>query len=87
MHALVPTSILWDELWNSVVVFFHPIFINKIDVIGADEEGTLAVLKGHRRELIDPLIDQHREADRRAKRGGRCAEQGWLEDEPGAAQN
>jgi adenylate cyclase len=27
---------------------------------GADEEKTLAVLKGHRRELIDPLIDQHR---------------------------
>jgi adenylate cyclase len=29
-------------------------------LMGADEEGTLAVLKGHRRELIDPLIDQHR---------------------------
>ena len=28
--------------------------------MGADEEKTLAVLKGHRRELIDPLIDQHR---------------------------
>src|SRR6266446_7336140 len=28
--------------------------------MGADEEGTLAVLKSHRRELIDPLIDQHR---------------------------
>jgi adenylate cyclase len=27
---------------------------------GADEEKILAVLKGHRRELIDPLIDQHR---------------------------
>jgi adenylate cyclase len=29
-------------------------------LMGVDEEGTLAVLKGHRRELIDPLIDQHR---------------------------
>jgi adenylate cyclase len=29
-------------------------------LMGADEEKTLAVLKGHRRELIDPLIDQHR---------------------------
>jgi len=29
-------------------------------LIGADEEGTLAVLKGDRRELIDPLIAQHR---------------------------
>ena len=29
-------------------------------LMGADEERTLAVLKGHRRELIDPLIDQHR---------------------------
>jgi adenylate cyclase len=29
-------------------------------LMGADEEGTLAVLKGHRRELIDPLIGQHR---------------------------
>ena len=28
-------------------------------LMGADEEGTLAALKGHRRELIDPLIDQH----------------------------
>jgi adenylate cyclase len=26
---------------------------------GADEEGTLAALKAHRRELIDPLIAQH----------------------------
>jgi adenylate cyclase len=25
-------------------------------LMGADEEGTLAALKGHRRELIDPLI-------------------------------
>src|SRR4029077_5560312 len=29
-------------------------------LMGADEERTLAVLKSHRRELIDPLIDQHR---------------------------
>src|SRR5215472_14171357 len=29
-------------------------------LMGVDEEKTLAVLKGHRRELIDPLIDQHR---------------------------
>jgi class 3 adenylate cyclase len=29
-------------------------------LIGVDEEGTLAALKSHRRELIDPLIDQHR---------------------------
>jgi adenylate cyclase len=29
-------------------------------LMGADEEKTLAALKGHRRELIDPLIDQHR---------------------------
>jgi adenylate cyclase len=29
-------------------------------LMGADEEGTLAVLKSDRRELIDPLIDQHR---------------------------
>ncbi|HWX36833.1 MAG TPA: adenylate/guanylate cyclase domain-containing protein, partial [Steroidobacteraceae bacterium] len=29
-------------------------------LMGSDEEKTLAVLKGHRRELIDPLIDQHR---------------------------
>ena len=28
--------------------------------MGADEEGTLTALKSHRRELIDPLIDQHR---------------------------
>src|SRR5215469_14197912 len=28
--------------------------------MGADEEGTLAALKAHRRELIDPLIAQHR---------------------------
>jgi adenylate cyclase len=29
-------------------------------LMGADEEKTLAILKSHRRELIDPLIDQHR---------------------------
>ncbi|MDA9405317.1 transcriptional regulator [Bradyrhizobium sp. CCBAU 51745] len=28
-------------------------------LMGADEEGTLAALKGHRKELIDPLIAQH----------------------------
>jgi adenylate cyclase len=28
-------------------------------LMGADEEGTLAALKAHRRELIDPLIAQH----------------------------
>src|SRR5438309_2072948 len=29
-------------------------------LMGRDEEKTLGVLKSHRRELIDPLIDQHR---------------------------
>ena len=29
-------------------------------LIGADEEGTLARLKTHRRELIDPKIAEHR---------------------------
>jgi adenylate cyclase len=29
-------------------------------LMGADEEGTLAALKGHRRELIDPLLATHR---------------------------
>jgi TolB-like protein/Flp pilus assembly protein TadD len=29
-------------------------------LIGADEEGTLAALKAHRRELIDPKIAEHR---------------------------
>jgi class 3 adenylate cyclase len=29
-------------------------------LMGADEEGTLAALKSHRSELIDPLIAQHR---------------------------
>ena len=29
-------------------------------LMGSDEEKTLAALKGHRRELIDPLITQHR---------------------------
>ena len=29
-------------------------------LMGADEEGTLALLKSDRRELIDPLIAQHR---------------------------
>ena len=28
-------------------------------LMGADEEGTLAQLKGHRRQLIDPKIKQH----------------------------
>jgi class 3 adenylate cyclase len=29
-------------------------------LMGADEEGTLAQLKGHRRELVDPKIKEHR---------------------------
>jgi len=29
-------------------------------LMGADEEGTLALLKAHRRELIDPKISEHR---------------------------
>ena len=29
-------------------------------LMGSDEEGTLAALKNHRRELMDPLIAQHR---------------------------
>src|SRR5215510_12337625 len=28
-------------------------------LMGEDEEGTLAALRNHRRELIDPLIAQH----------------------------
>src|SRR6187397_36270 len=28
-------------------------------LMGADEEGTLAALRAHRRELTDPLITQH----------------------------
>jgi hypothetical protein len=33
--------------------------------MGADEEKTLSVLKSHRRELIDPLIDQLADASSR----------------------
>src|SRR5262245_63202435 len=29
-------------------------------LMGADEEGTLRQLKGHRRELVDPRITEHR---------------------------
>ena len=29
-------------------------------LMGADEEGTLARLKAHRRDLIDPKISEHR---------------------------
>jgi adenylate cyclase len=29
-------------------------------LMGADEEGTLAQLKTHRRELVDPKITEHR---------------------------
>ena len=29
-------------------------------LMGEDEEGTLATLKGHRRELLDPKIAEHR---------------------------
>src|SRR5467141_4001345 len=29
-------------------------------LMGADEEGTLARLKAHRRELVDPRIKEHR---------------------------
>jgi adenylate cyclase len=29
-------------------------------LMGVDDEGTLAALKGHRRELLDPKIGEHR---------------------------
>src|SRR6516162_105605 len=29
-------------------------------LMGADEEGTLRALKAHRRELVDPKIEEHR---------------------------
>ena len=29
-------------------------------LMGADEEGTLARLKAHRRELVDPKVKEHR---------------------------
>ena len=29
-------------------------------LMGADEEGTLERLKGHRRELVDPKVKEHR---------------------------
>jgi adenylate cyclase len=34
-------------------------------LMGADEEKTLAALKSHRRELIDPLIDSTADASLR----------------------
>ena len=40
-------------------------------LMGGDEEGTLAALKGYRRELIDPKIAEHR--GRIVKTTGRCA--------------
>src|SRR5580658_4338413 len=33
--------------------------VGYLRLMGADEEGTLATLKSHRRELIDPLIAQY----------------------------
>ena len=38
-------------------------------LMGADEEGTLAELKAHRRELIDPKIKEHRRPHRQDNRG------------------
>ena len=29
-------------------------------LVGADEEGTLTAQRGHRAELIDPLLEEHR---------------------------
>ena len=29
-------------------------------LMGSDEEGTLAALKGHRRALVDPKVSEHR---------------------------
>src|SRR5437762_41731 len=33
-------------------------------LMGADEEGTLAALKAHRRAVLDPKITEHRESSR-----------------------
>ena len=53
-------SILWAYLWEIRRLFFYPLLLNEIAVIGADEEGTLARLKALRRELADPKIKEHR---------------------------
>src|ERR1700730_2209906 len=60
VHALVPTSILWADLWEFRRLFFYYLLINEIALMGADEEGTLAALKELRRELADPKIKEHR---------------------------
>jgi class 3 adenylate cyclase len=38
-------------------------------LMGADEEGTLAQLKTHRRVLVDPKIAEHRRPDSEDHRG------------------
>jgi class 3 adenylate cyclase len=48
-------------------------------LMGADEEGTLARLKAHRRELIDPEIAEHRGHIV----GGICASASVREDHAG----
>src|ERR1700730_4499670 len=39
VHALVPTSILWADLWEFRRLFFYYLLINEIALMGADEEG------------------------------------------------
>jgi hypothetical protein len=49
VHALVPTSILWADLWEFRRLFFYHLLLNEIAVMGADEEGTLERRKALRR--------------------------------------
>jgi TolB-like protein len=46
-------------LWEFLHLFFYHLLLNEIVVMGADEEGTLELLKALRRELLDPKIAEH----------------------------
>ena len=49
-----------DRVERRLAAIFCADVVEYSRLMGADEEKTLAALKSHRRELIDPLIGQHR---------------------------
>jgi adenylate cyclase len=60
LHALAQEGFVAEERLNRrLAAILCADIAGYSRLMGADEEGTLAALKAHRRELIDPMLAQH----------------------------
>ena len=59
-HAVGSTALATERVERRLAAILAADVAGYSRLMGADEEGTLARLKVHRRELIDPKIKEHR---------------------------